>query len=247
MESVSLIVAMGALAGGFVSGLVGFGTALTVLPIWLLSIQPTVAAPLAVICALVAQVLNLPFVWRSILWRILTPFLMAAFIGIPVGTFLLRYVSIDVFRLTIGFLLFFYSSVMLAKRSSQWTINGSRIGNLVVGFSGGVLGGIAGLSGILPTIWITLHRWDKATKRGFFQGYNLVVLGVSVVFLWLAQYITVEVLNLLLVALPGTLVGAWLGRKTYANLNDDRFDLAILFVLLFSGLSLIVFWLRTHF
>lgn len=247
MDSISLIITIGALAGGFVSGLAGFGTALTVLPIWLLSIQPAVAAPLAAICGLVAQIQTLPYVWSSINWRRVAPFLMTAFLGIPVGTFLLSYVSIDVFRLTIGVLLIFYSTVMLIKRSSHWVINGNQIGNLSIGFSGGVLGGIAGLSGILPTLWITLHNWDKPTKRGFFQGYNLVVLAVSVLSLWLAQYITAEVLELATLALPSTLIGAWLGRKTYASLNDDRFDLAILFVLLFSGLSIIVFWLQANF
>jgi uncharacterized protein len=50
----------GALAGGFVSGLAGFGTALVVLGIWLYVLPPTVAVPLVLICSVVAQTSTLP-------------------------------------------------------------------------------------------------------------------------------------------------------------------------------------------
>ena len=52
----ALIIAFGAFAGGFVSGLAGFGTALTALGIWLHVLEPTAAATLILICAVIAQV-----------------------------------------------------------------------------------------------------------------------------------------------------------------------------------------------
>ena len=247
MDSISQVVLIGAIVGGFVSGLAGFGTGLTMLPIWLLSVQPTVAGPLVVICALVAQAQTLPYIWSSIDWRRLLPFLLSAAVVIPIGTYLLGYVSTEIFQLGIGILLITYSTVMLAKRRSNWVIQGTPTANSLIGFCGGVLGGIAGLSGVLPTLWINLHSWDKASKRGFFQGFNLVVLAMAFVLMWLAQYITMEVFRLALIALPGTIFGAWLGRKTYASLNDQRFDIAILLVLLFSGILVTALELNAQF
>ena len=242
-----MVVFAGGFLGGFVSGLAGFGTGLTALPIWLLSIPPIIAGPLVVICAIATHAQTLPFIWRSIQWRRLAPFLVSALFGIPLGTFLLQYFSVDIFRLAIGFLLIVYSSVMLIKRRTPWTIKGSRIGNALIGFSGGVLGGLAGLSGVLPTLWINLHNWDKPTKRSFFQGFNLVIMMITAVLMWLAQYLTFEVFQLAIVALPGTMIGAWLGRRTYANLSDVRFDLAILLIFLLSGLLIIAFWTKSLF
>ena len=46
---------LGALAGGFVSGLAGFGTALMALGIWLYVLPPAQAVPLVLICSVVAQ------------------------------------------------------------------------------------------------------------------------------------------------------------------------------------------------
>ena len=49
------ILLFGALAGGFVSGLAGFGTALMALGIWLWVLPPQVAVPLVLICSVIAQ------------------------------------------------------------------------------------------------------------------------------------------------------------------------------------------------
>lgn len=53
----------GALAGGFVSGLAGFGTALLALGVWLYVVPPAVAVPLVLICSVVAQTSTLPSFW----------------------------------------------------------------------------------------------------------------------------------------------------------------------------------------
>ena len=55
----------GALAGGFVSGLAGFGTALMALGIWLYVLPPSLAVPLVLICSVVAQTSTLPSIWRA--------------------------------------------------------------------------------------------------------------------------------------------------------------------------------------
>ena len=46
------------------------------------------------------------------------------------------------------------------------------------GFGGGALGGVAGLSGPLPTIWCGLRGWSADTQRGVYQPFNLAILGL---------------------------------------------------------------------
>jgi len=63
----SIVITFGALAGGFVSGLVGFGTGITAISIWLYAVSPSVAASLVLTCSVIAQVQTLP---RSgVLWK----------------------------------------------------------------------------------------------------------------------------------------------------------------------------------
>jgi len=241
MGLTEILILAGAILGGYVSGLTGFGTGLTALPIWLLAVQPTIAGPIVVICSLTAQLLTLPAIWNSIEWKRITPFLFSAIIGVPIGTLLLGYIDSEASRLAIGILLVLYSSAMLLKKTKTLDMEGNRFTDAAVGFGGGIMGGVAGLCGVLPTIWIGLRKWGKDTKRGFFQGFNFIILCLSVISMLIAGYLTVEVGRLALIALPGTILGALLGQVTYNKMDDKNFNTAVLAVLLFSGFGIIIF------
>jgi uncharacterized protein len=59
----------GTLAGGIVSGLTGFGTAITALGIWVYAIPPVDASSLSIVCSVVSQAQNLHLIWRHIDWK----------------------------------------------------------------------------------------------------------------------------------------------------------------------------------
>jgi len=240
MESTEIFILAGALVGGYVSGLTGFGTGLAALPFWLSAIHPVVAAPLVVICAIIAQIQTLPAIWHAISWHRVIPFILGGLIGVPVGTGFLTLVTPHLFKIFLGCFLVAYCSFMLARRSAPTLSWGGRIADGVVGIGGGILGGLAGLSGPLPTMWASLRGWDKDTRRGVFQAFNLSILILALASQAFGGFMTFEVGKLALIALPGTLIGAWLGRKTYNWLGDDRFNQVVLVLLLLSGISIIV-------
>ena len=60
------LVFLGALAGGFVSGLTGFGMGISAMGLWLYALSPPVAASLVIICSVISQVQTLPMIWRTI-------------------------------------------------------------------------------------------------------------------------------------------------------------------------------------
>src|ERR1700744_3340581 len=75
----------GALAGGFVSGLAGFGTALMALGIWLYVLPPSLAVPLVLISSVVTQTATLPSMWRSFDFTLIWPFVSGGLAGVPPG------------------------------------------------------------------------------------------------------------------------------------------------------------------
>lgn len=239
MGLVEILVLAGALAGGFVNGLTGFGTGLTALPFWLSALHPATAAPLVVVCSVVAQVQTLPAIWHAIRWRRVLPFVIGGLIGVPAGTAALGLASPQGFRLVIGGLLVVYCAVMLARREGPVVTWGGVAADTVAGLGGGVLGGFAGLSGPLPTVWASLRGWDKDARRSVFQTFNLTILAMAGVSQATAGYFTAGLGRLVLVALPGTLLGAWLGRRTYNRLAERQFDRLVLALLLLSGISIL--------
>src|SRR5215471_9055912 len=96
---------LGALAGGFVAGLAGFGTALMALGIWLYVLPPSLAVPLVLICSVIAQISTLPSMWKSFDLSLVWPFLIGGLAGVPLGTMMIASADPKVFKLSVGILL----------------------------------------------------------------------------------------------------------------------------------------------
>lgn len=234
------LIFVGSVVGGFVTGLAGFGTGLTALPFWLAAVSPQLAAPLVVTCSVVAQLQTLPSIWRTIDFPRARPFILGGLTGVPFGALLLPYVPAAAFKAGVGLLLIIYCSFLLIGQLRVEFKWGGRIADGMVGVGGGLLGGLAGLSGPLPTMWAGLRGWSKEAKRGVFQTYNLAVLTFALIAQSVAGLMTAEFGRLFLIALPGTIAGAWLGRRMYGRLSSRRFEHVILILLLISGFSLLI-------
>jgi uncharacterized membrane protein YfcA len=230
---------LGALAGGFVSGLAGFGTALLALGLWLYVLPPAVAVPLVLICSIVAQTSTLPSIWRSIDFRLVWPFLAGGLAGVPLGIRLIAHADPNVFKLSVGILLLVFPTALYFSRTEiAWSFGG-RVADAAIGFAGGILGGLAGLSGPLPTLWASVRGWGKDERRGVFQIFNWTVLSAALGLQAATGFVTREVIWLALLALPATIFGAWLGARTYHALSDRNFRDVVLGLLFLSGIGLV--------
>ena len=109
----------------------------------------------------------------------------------------------------------------------------------LVGFAGGVLGGLAGLSGPLPTLWASLRGWGKDERRGVFQTFNWTILTAALCLQASTGLVTSDLARFALLALPGTILGAWLGARTYRALSDKNFRDVVLGLLFLSGIGLV--------
>jgi len=116
---------------------------------------------------------------------------------------------------------------------------GGRLADAAVGFAGGILGGLAGLSGPIPTLWASVRGWGKDERRGVFQTFNWTVLSASLCLQAGTGFITREVVWLAVLALPATIFGAWLGARAYRVLSDKNFRDVVLGLLFLSGLGLV--------
>jgi uncharacterized membrane protein YfcA len=232
----------GAVAGGVVNGLTGFGSALTALPVWLQAVEPLLAAQLGSACSVLGHLRTFPSIWRGVDWRRMAPMLAAGLAGVPIGTAILPYIGVGTFKAGLGVVLAAYCSFMLiAAGRSRIAAAGpiDRWAEPAVGFAGGVLGGLAALSGVLPTVWASLKDWRKDQRRIFFQAFNFTVLTAMLVANVASGLVSVRSIVAFAVAAPGTLIGASLGLAVYRRLDDVRFDRAVLAVLLLSGLALV--------
>lgn len=234
-----IIVFAGALAGGLVNGLTGFGTALTAVGPWLYVLPPPVVSSLAIICAAVAQLQTLPMIWPAIRWQLVLPLLIPGLIGVPLGTFLVPHIEPQYFKAGIGLFLAAYSAYVLARKGGLKMAWGGRAADAAVGLGGGVLGGLTGLSGALPVVWTDIRGWSKEERRGVVQAFNLAILSLAFASHAVSGLLTRQVGLAAALALPATIGGAWIGAFIYRRLADRGYQRIVLLLLLIFGLILI--------
>jgi uncharacterized membrane protein YfcA len=242
LQVLALIVA-GAFAGAIVNGMTGFGTALTGLPFWLQAVEPLLAAHLASACSVIGHLTTFREMWLKVDWLRLRPMVIGGLAGIPFGTLLLPQVRLNPFKLVVGVLLVAYCTFrLLAAHRARLAVRRpgtERNMEALVGFTGGVLGGLAGLSGVLPTVWASLKGWPKDEQRTVFQAFNFMLLTAMLIASAAQGLVGLRTICALVVATPATLCGAWLGFRLYKRVDDVRFQRIVLLVLLISGLCLV--------
>ena len=239
MDMLLVFLLAAGLSGGFVNGLAGFGTALFSLG-WLLQVMPPQqAVAIALICSLVTGV---PGVWQvrhSIDRRRLALFILPAFAGMPIGTVLLGLIDTQLLSLLVGGMLLLYGGYFAFRRTlpaieGNWTLVEAGIG-----FVGGVLGAMAGLSGALPSMWLALRPWPKAVQRGIMQPFSMVILLVATVLLALEGVFTPDVLYNLGFVLPASMFGAIIGLMLFRRMPDALYPRVLIGLMLISGGTLL--------
>jgi hypothetical protein len=233
------VVWLGAFLGAVAAGGAGFAFALTASAVWLHALEPVHTTMLVVACG---TLLHVTLVWpvrRSIEPARLLPFAIGGLIGIPIGVALLTHVDTRGLKGALGLFLVVYGTYALLAPRLPEIRGGGRAADAAVGFVGGILGGLGGYSGVLPTIWTQLRGWRKDVARGVFQPFILMAHVVTLVLVGMAAMDTGGAL-MTLAALPALYAGAWIGWRIYGRLDDRRFRQVLAALLVASGLTLVL-------
>ena len=239
MDITLLIVLIGAAAAGFAQGVSGFAFSLVALSIWAWAVEPQMAAPMSVFGALVGQLVALPWVWRGFELRRLLPLVIGGLVGVPLGVALLQWLDPTLFKFALGVFLLLYCPLMLVLPADYSWRHGGRAADGAAGFAGGVLGGLAGISGPIPTLWTTLRGWDKDTQRGVLQAFNIAMHVMTLTAYALTGSVTGETLVMFAWITPALAIPAVLGVLLFRRLATRTFRRLILVLLLVSGLTLV--------
>jgi uncharacterized protein len=235
-----VIVIVGAVVAGFITGLAGFGTALVASGLWFHALPAAMVPPLAAMSSVAAQLVSLITVRKAFDWSRAAPYLAGGAIGVPFGVWALAAASPFVLRTTVGAFLIIYSIYQLLQRRRReigaW---GGRGVDGLIGIVGGFLGGFASLSGPLPLVWVQLRGGDSNTQRAVYQPFNLIVLTLAVIGMAASGQIRMPTLWIALLCLPATLISAWIGARVYTGISAQTFQRVVLCLLLASGCILL--------
>ena len=236
----------GAVAGGFINGFAGFGTALFTLGFWLSIMPPLQAVSIIVVTSVATGVQGLWIVRQEIVQyfgRALR-FTLPGIIGIPLGISALHVVDVDLLKLVIGLFLLAYGLFFMARATLPTLKGYYPFVDTTFGLIGGFLGGLAGLSGALPTFWLSLREWPKGQIRAVLQPFNVTILLLTAV-MFLAQGVyNQSTLLLIMISLPISILSTQIGLALFKRTKDSHFRRTLIILTFISGLSIVIsIWL----
>lgn len=240
MDSTVTVIAAGAIVAGFVQGLSGFAFGLVAMSIWAWTVEPRLAATLAVFGALTGQVIAAVTVRRGFDWGRLTPFLAGGLVGVPIGLWLLPRLDVPLFKAFLGTLLVVWCPAMLAAARLPRVTAGGRVGDVLAGTAGGVMGGVGGFAGAVPTLWCLLRGFERDAARAVVQNFNLAMLSVAFIGYLASGFVTLAMAPLLGLVAVAVLVPVLLGARVYIGLSEQAFRRIVLVLLTLSGIALLV-------
>jgi len=239
VDSIYLVVALGAIVAGFVQGLSGFAFGLVALSFWAWVLDPKLAATLSVFGALTGQLLAAFTVRRGFNLKTLLPFVLGGLAGIPLGVYLLPLLDMNWLKAILGTLLVLWCPAMLLSRRLPRVTAGGRAADGVVGFAGGIMGGLGGFTGTLPTLWCTLRGYERDVQRSVVQNFNLSMLLVTMGTYVGTGIVTRDMLPMFAIVAPAMLIPTLLGTRVYIGISDLRFRQIVLSLLTVSGIALL--------
>lgn len=229
----------GAFIGGFVNGLAGFGTALFALGFFLNVMPPIQAVAIILLMSFISGLLGLWTVRHDIVpnMKPASYLIIPGLCGVPFGVYSLAYVDVDLLRLLVASLLLLYGGYF-SFRARLPSLKGDRqIMDMIIGLIGGVLGGLASLSGALPTMWFAMRDRNKHTMRTIIQSFNmsLFVLAIAL-FWWRGAYDDQQTVLYALMAVSIALLAAKLGIIVFGKLSDYQFRRLLVIMTFISGI-----------
>jgi len=236
-----LIVSAGVFAGAVVSGLVGFAFSAVAGVVLLQVLQPTEAVPLMMACSIITQGVSLVALRGTVQWRGSPLLITGGALGIVPALYLLHTIDARILRAEFGAFLAAYAAYLLV-RPAVARVRGvpGRFRHALVGFGGGLIGGLTAMPGALPTIWCELRGMPKDDQRGLVQPYIAAMQLLALVLMLSHNALSSRMLLNLALSLPALAAGAAIGIMMFRRIGDGLFRHVVLALLLVSGLTFVL-------
>jgi uncharacterized membrane protein YfcA len=167
--------------------------------------------------------------------------IIGGLLGIPIAVGILQRAGSQSFRVGFGAALAIYAAYALCRPTLTYLhhVNG-RSRHALIGFGGGLIGGLTAMPGALPTIWCDMHGMPKNEQRGLVQPFIAVMQIFALTLMLSRNSLSSTFLIDLAISLPALAAGAVLGIVMFRRVNEIAFRRIVLIVLFFSGLSLAI-------
>ena len=222
----------------FLRGITGFGSGLIAIPLLAHFLPLTFVVPMVMVLDFVASIVLSSHTRLQVRWDEIRSLIPTSIVGIVTGAVLLVSLPREPLLVSLGLFVIFFGLRYVFNVHSEQPI--SRWWSIPTGLSGGLIGALFGTGGPPYVVYLSHRLHDKTKLRGTLSGLFLLDGAFRLItFLSLGLLFQAEMLSSLLMGLPITAIGLYLGNKVHLGITH-RQQLAIIgCLLLVSGGSLL--------
>lgn len=248
------LLGLGALGGAVVQAATGFGFAIVAAPLFLVAMNSHAALQVLVVVHLVQTVMMLRGVWALVPRQMFKVLVIGALIGSPLGLLVFMRLDVQTLKLTVGVLILLFTALLIAREvgwlgrrppertageTGDRTTSQSPLAYLT-GATSGAMTALLVMPG--PPLMLYLshaplpHANARALAVSFFGLCYLFVTALNTFWAGMGEGVWWLALALAPVVYLGTLLGLRLSRY----LTQGAFRMAVLVLLVLSGLGAII-------
>jgi uncharacterized protein len=225
------------LAAGTLSGVIGTGSSIILLPVLVFEFGPKQAVPIMAIVALMSNAARVAAWWRDVNWRAFAAYSITGVPAAALGARTLLVLPPHVIDVTLG--IFFLAMIPWRRWLDTY---GFRINLWQLSLAGAAIGFVTGI--VLSTGPLSVPAF---TSYGLMKGPFLSTEAASALALMISKVTTFHELGALpfpsimqgVIVGSSTMVGAFVGRAVVRRMNTRTFEYLLDALLLCSGLSLL--------
>jgi hypothetical protein len=204
--------------------------------------DPVTVVQIMLLCSLANQSLSVWLLRREIEWRPLLPFLLPGATGVLCGVFALLHLQVDTYLRVLGCILVVYGAYMLVRQPVTLRHAGI-VGDVISGFFGGILGGLAATPGAPVSVWCAMKGWDKTRQRALYQPFIVIMQIVALVAIPAMRAggsAHIGFPPMVYLYVPAGLIGTAIGFAWFRRMTSRQFNIAVNALLAVSGAGLLL-------
>lgn len=218
----------------------GFGESLIAVPLLIFFIPMDIAVPLSVLISIVIAGIVVIQDRKEIHFNSAKWLILFAFLGIPIGLFLLVYGNEQFVKSVLGIFIILYAVYSLFSANTFKLQSDNKVWLFFCGFLSGVFGGAYGINGPPLVIYGNMRRWSPKHFRATLQAYFLPASILGMIGYWYKGLWMPTVTEYFLLSVPVVVPAIFLGRYLNRRLKGETFLKYVYVGLVLIGILLLV-------
>ncbi len=247
------LLGLGALGGAVVQAATGFGFAIVAAPLFLVAMNSHAALQVLVVIHLVQTIMMLRGIWPLVPREMFKLLVAGALVGSPIGLLVFMHLDVNALKLTVGVLILLFTTLLIAREAGwlgrraagpETAGNGAEAAPSPLASLTGALSGAMTALLVMPGPPLMLylsyrplsHAHARALAIAFFGLCYLFVTALNTFWAGMGE----DVWWLALGLAPVVYLGTQLGIRLSRYLTQGAFRIAVLVLLVASGLGAVL-------